>query len=213
MSDTLTAQRTFGILDNSVVGYIDTGTAACTGQIPDPQCLHLFTDLNTAHTADTFIEIAVQRECFCPLAPYALMELGFERNFEQTQIIGNILQLTVPTAYTGGTSAVMLRQDQLHIGTSCGSCTGRIGMYYHAFFYAVVAGRYHGPFPFHFYAADTTGCDLVDIFQIAQRGDLDIDSFCCLHDRSTFGYLYALAIDGQSYHSVFLPPLKLPKPK
>ena len=164
MGDTLTAQGTVGILDDTVAGNINCCTAAGTSQIPDIQCLHLIADLDAAHTFDTFIEISVQRECFCPCTAASACQLCFIGQFQNAQIICQILQLTVAAAYTGSTFAVMLRQDQLHVDPSGITGTGRIGMYDHAFFHRVTAGSNHGSFPFHLYAADAAGGNFVDIF-------------------------------------------------
>lgn len=153
------------------------GSAACTCQIPDIQCLHLITDLDTAHTFDTFVEIAIQGERLCPCTAASFGQLCLIRQFQNAQIVGNILQLTVAAAHAGRAFAVMLRQNQLHIGTACITGTGRIGMYHHALFYRVDAGCNHGSFPFDLYTADTTGGNFVDIFQIAQGGILTLMLF------------------------------------
>ena len=68
-------------------------------------------------------------------------------------------------------------KDKLYSLSS--GCTNlwAVCMDYHTFFYYVVAGSYQ---PFHsleFNNTDTTGCDFVDIFQIAELWNRDIRHF------------------------------------
>lgn len=115
MRDALTAKRTIGILDNTVARNIHRCAAACPCQIPDIQRLHLIANLDAAHTFDTFIHIPIERKCFCPRTAQPLLQLCFKGKLKDTQIIRNLLQLTVAAAYTGRTFAVMLRQNQFYI--------------------------------------------------------------------------------------------------
>ena len=88
-------------------------------------------------------------------------------------------------------------------------------MDYHTFFYYVVAGSYQ---PFHsleFNNTDTTGCDLVDIFQIAKIRNVKTVVAAGVQNPGSGRNLqwYIINFDGYKiriYHDVVRPPLKFP---
>ena len=213
MRDALTAKRTIGILDNTVARNIHRCAAACPCQIPDIQRLHLIANLDAAHTFDTFIHIPIERKCFCPRTAQPLLQLCFKGKLKDTQIIRNLLQLTVAAAYTGRTFAVMLRQNQFYICAACHSGTRGIRIHHHAILYRVAAGCNHRALALNFHTADTAGGNFIDSLQVAKMRDFYIDRLRRLHNRRSCRHLRKLSINRYSYHSPVLPPLKLPKPK
>ena len=154
----------------------------------------------------------IQGEGGGPGPPAAPGQLGLIGHIQNTQIIGDGLELAVAAADAGGTLAVVLRQDQLHIDPPGTAGPGGIGVDHHALLHPAVAGGDHGPLALYLHAAHAAGGDLVDVLQIAQVGNVDSRLLGGLQDGGALVDLDGLAVDGHGYHSVFLPPLKLPKP-
>lgn len=84
------------------------------------------------------------------------------------QIICHSLQTAVAASDTGYAFAVVLRQDQFHCGTSVSAHLRTVGVNNHALLYHIIAGSDQLIFSFDLYHTDTTGCDLIDPFQITQ---------------------------------------------
>ena len=87
-----------------------------------------------------------------------------------------------------------------------------MGMDHHAFPDGTVAGGDHGMDAFDFDTADAAGRDFVDVFEIAQVRDVDMGGRGRFEDRRVIPHRDLFSVDRERYHSVSLPPLKLPKP-
>ena len=161
MCDTLPAERTGDFVDLFISVYIDRCSWTCTCNIPNVQSLDLVTNLDTAHTFDTFAWITDEWEC---LVPRSFFKTFFERKIDQVQVICNLLKCTVPASDTGCTFAVMLGKDKLYSLSSCNAYFWAVGVDHHAFGYDVITWGDQTIFPFNLNNTDTAGRNLVDIF-------------------------------------------------
>ena len=73
--------------------------------MPYIQALNLVTDLNTAHTFDTFCRVADQWEIFIPWLTFQTLT---KWNLKDVKIVGNFLERAITASDTGCTFAVML---------------------------------------------------------------------------------------------------------
>ena len=89
VGDALSAKRTVCLLDLSSAGYIDGRARAGTLEIPDVQVLNLVTDLDTAHTLDTFCGIPYEREVFIPWLAFQTLA---KRKVKDIQIVCDFLE-------------------------------------------------------------------------------------------------------------------------
>ena len=210
VGDALAAQGTVRVLNDPVVRHVDGGAAAGARQVPDGQGLDLVTNLDAAHAFDALIIIMVQGEGGGPGPPQSPWQLALIGQGQDAQVIGNRLKLAVPAADAGGALAVVLGQNELHIGPPGGPGTGGIGVDHHSLLHRVVAGGDHGPLPLHLHAADPAGSDLIDPLQVAQVGNTDVGRFGGLQDGGALRHLDSQSVNGHRHHSVFLPPLKIP---
>ena len=212
VSDALPAERAVGILDDPVVRHIDGRAAARARNVPDVHGLDLVADLDAAHAFDAFLVIPVERECRreSPAQPFG--QLHFKGGADDAQIVGNLLELAVAAADTVGTVAVVLGEDQLHVDPARFAGPRGMGMDHHAFPDGTVAGGDHGMDAFDFDTADAAGRDFIDVFEIAQVRDVDMGGRGRFEDRRVIPHRDLFSVDRERYHSVSLPPLKLPKP-
>lgn len=134
----------------------------------------------------------------------------------QPQIVGQLLQLAVAAAHAVGTVAVVLREDQLHVGAPGLPDPRGIGVDHHAVPDVVVAGGHQLVDAFNLHQADAAGGDFVELLQIAQAGNGDANAPGGAENGGVpgngNGYAVDCAID-HLYHFFVLPPLNTPKPK
>ena len=81
------------------------GAGTCLSNIPYVQRLYFVTDLDTAHTFDTFICFPNQRKS---IRPVLHRNLFFIVNLKESKIIGNGLETTVTGTRTYGALTVVL---------------------------------------------------------------------------------------------------------
>lgn len=62
------------------------------------------------------------------------------RQIEDTQVVGDGLQVAVTTAHAARTARVVLGQQQLHVGATRLAGLGAVGVDHHAVEHVVVAG-------------------------------------------------------------------------
>ena len=81
---------------------------------------------------------------------------------------------------------------EVHLARSCD--LGRVGFDLHALGAGIYASGYHTPGSqcgtAHFSnlnKAETASADLVDVFQIAERGNINMRCFCGFQNRGTLG--------------------------
>ena len=105
VGDTLAEELTLGFIDRAVSGYINGRTGTGTFQIPDIQALDLVTDLNAAHTFNTFFRLTDQWESFIP---WLFFQTFLKKTVLDIQICCDLLKRSVTASYTGCAPAVML---------------------------------------------------------------------------------------------------------
>ena len=125
MGDALTAQAAVGVFDAHVAGHIHSGTGAGVLDVPNMQILYLVADLDATHAFNAFFRVANQGEV---LIPGSIHDFALKGNIENAQIIGQLLQTAVAAAYAGGTQAIMLGENQLHIGATHAASLGGISI-------------------------------------------------------------------------------------
>ena len=162
VGDALAAQGAVRVLHDPVSRHVDHGAPAGAGYVPDAQRLHLVAHLDAAHTLDALVIVVIQGEGGGPGPPQAPGQLGLIVDLHDAQIVGDGLQLAVAAAHAGGTLAVVLGQDELHVDAPGGAHPGGVGVDHHALLHRVVAGGHHGPLALHLHAAHAAGGDLVD---------------------------------------------------
>ena len=145
-----------------------------------------------------------------PVGRHTLNELRLVGDDDDAQIVGQFLQLATSAAHAGGAAAGVLGQDQLHVGAAGGTHTGGVGLDHHTLADRGVTGGHHGALALDLDTADAAGGDLVDVLQIAQVGNVDVDLAGSLQNGGTLRSAHMLTINDQIYHSVSLPPLKVP---
>ena len=210
VGQTLAADGAVGLGDLQVMGHAHSGPGACFYDIPDVQILYLITDLYAAHAFDTAAGVADQRKLYGPL-PF--WNVFFILGGIDAQVVGDPLQGAVSAPDAAGTGAVMLGQDQFHIGTPGFPHSGGIGQDLHPFLHYVVAGGHQTADAFDLHHADAAGADFIDIFQITQTGHGHFGSACRGQYGGTLFCLHRFSIDRDIYHFVSLPPFSTPKPK
>ena len=207
MGDTLSAERTVGSVYLFIAGHVYRSAGARILYVPHMHILYLVADLYTAHTFDTFSGITDQGE---GRIPGNLSHFLFKRNFQNSQIIGNLLQITVAASHTGSAMAVMLRQHQFHIGAAHPAHLRRIGIDHHSLLHRTVAGGDQLILALHFHHTDFAGAYLVDSFQKAEMGNLDTKFQRRFHNGRSLGNGNAKTIYCKIYHIAARPPFRLP---
>ena len=170
VGDALAAQGAVRFPDGPAAGDVHGGPGTGVGQIPDVQALDLVAHLDTAHTLDALAGVPDQGEGVVPPGGgnlFMIVQVG------QTQVVCQLLQLTVAAADAVGAVAVMLAQNQLHIHPPGLPDPGGVGIDLHAFPDVVVAGGHQLLDAGDLHHAHPAGGDFVQILQVAQAGHVD----------------------------------------
>ena len=207
VSDALAAQRAVGFGDVLVVGDAHRGPGTGLGHVPDVQALHLVADLDAAHALDALGGIADQREAGRPGVGGQIFGIF---GGDDAQIVGDLLQRAVAAAHARCAQAVVLGQDQLHVGAARLAHAGRVGIDVHALLHHVVTGGDELVDALDLHHADTAGADFVDLLEVAEVRDRHVRQFRGAENGGAFLDLERLAVDLDVYHFVSLPPLKMP---
>ena len=210
MGDALAAEHAVAFLDASVVAYINPGAAAGAGQVPNVHVLHLVTNLDAAHALDALVGIAVEREVPRPKRPHPGDQVARVRGIQNSQVVGNVLQVAVAAALAGSAVAVVLAENQLDVDLAGTAHPRGVGADHHPLKHRVVAAGHQIAFAFNLNAADPAGADFVEFFQVAQVGDVHPGGAGGLKDGCALRHADGLAVDCHIYHWVVLPPLKMP---
>ena len=210
MGDALAAERAFGILETVHAGHVHGGAGAGVDQIPDAGGLDLVADLDAAHALDALRIIPLKREI---RAAGKLRDLLFIGQLLDIQVVGDLLQSAVPAPYAGRAVAVVLREDQLHIGASRISRFFAVGMDHHTLFHDAVAGGEQALVALRLDHTDAAGADLIQAFPVAERGNMDAGFRSGIQNRGLFGNRKGDSVNRQIYHLSDLPPLNAPQPK
>ena len=184
MGDALTAQAAVGVFDAHVAGHIHSGTGAGVLDVPNMQILYLVADLNATHAFNAFFGVTNQGEV---LIPGSIHDFALKGNIENAQIIGQLLQTAVATAHTGGTQAIMLGENQLHIGATHAASLGGICIDNQSFLYRSGAGGNYTILSLDFYNANLAGTDFVNVLQKAETRNINTNGGSGLHNRSALG--------------------------
>ena len=170
----------------------------------------LVTDLDTAHTFNTFRGISDQREILIPRLSFNLCLIW---DLQNIQIVGDLLKGTISTPVTGNTLAVMLGEYHLNICLPMSAHLRAVGINHHSFFRHIIAGCNQPILSFQLYHTYTAGRNLIDSFQITQLRNMNSILCGSLHNGSIFFYGDCLPVNCKIYHNVSLPPLNIPYPK
>ena len=184
MGDALTAQAAVGVFNAHVASHIHSGTGAGILHIPNMQILHLIANLYAAHALDAFFGVANRGEV---LIPGSIHDFALKGNIENAQIIGQLLQTAVAAAYAGGTQAIMLGENQLHIGATHAASLGGISIDHQPFLYRSSAGGNYTILSLDFYNANLAGTDFVNVLQKAETRNINTNGGSGLHNRSALG--------------------------
>ena len=207
VGDTLAAVDAVGILQVPVHAHIHSGAGAGAGHIPNVHTLNLVADLNTAHTLDA---LGVVPDDGGVEIHGLAFQLGLIGLLMDVQSPCHGLQLAVAAADTGGALGAVLAQQQVHIGASCLTNPGGVGVNHHALQNLGVAGGDQTVGAFHFHNAHTAGGDLIDSLQEAQVGNGNTRLLRSFQNGCTLGHAQFAAINLEIYHFSTRPPLKIP---
>ena len=207
VGDTLSTQGTGYFGDLTVPCYIYSGPGTGAGHVPDMQILDLITYLDAAHTFDAFFGIPDERKA---LIPREIFQTLFKWEVKDVEVIGKLLEGTVPAPHTGCTFTVVLGEDELDISPSGSTYFWTVGENSHPLFYYIVAGSDQLIHAFQFYETDTAGCNLVNPFQVTEPWNPDICTGSGFHDCCTLRYGNHLIVNCDIYHNLSRPPLKIP---
>lgn len=83
-------------------------------------------------------------------------------------------------------------------------------MYHDALGYLGIAGGHQALFSLYLHHTDAAGADLVDILQVAQGGYIQTRGAGGLQNGGALRHGDGSVVDGQRYHLMSRPPLKMP---
>ena len=86
-----------------------------------------------------------------------------EGNFQNIQIIGDLLKAAIPAPLTGGTETVVLGQEKFHDLSPVAADLGTVGIKHHPLGYHVIARGNQPLLSLQLHHTDAAGGDLVDI--------------------------------------------------
>ena len=214
VGDALAAEGAVRLPHLAVTGDIDGGVGAGAHHVPDAQGLNLLAEGHAAVAANALALVPDDGQGGVPVVLGILMLVV--HGVPDGQGGDHLLQLAGAVALAGGTVDPVLGQQQLQVGPAGFPNPGGVGMDDHTLLTGVVAGgdQVLGVFfALHLYHAGPAGTDFVDSLQEAEGGDGHTNETGCLQNGSAFLHLDRNAVDRHVYHSVFLPPLKIPQPK
>ena len=210
VGDALAAVSAFRILNAAVIRRIHHHARTGAEQIPYLHRLHLVAHLDAAQALHAFVVFADERRGVVhSLAP----QLFGKMRPAHIKVGRKRLERAVAAARTVGAGGIMVREDQPQIHAARLARLGAVGENDHTVRHHIVAGGNQAFHALHLHAAEAAGCDLVEILQVAQRGDMDIEPARRFEDRGILRHSNAFMIDGQRnilYHFPFLPPRNTP---
>ena len=137
MRDALAARDAIGLADRRTPAGAHSGMRGAVGQVPNAESLHALAHLDAAHALNALVVVANDGEIEVPaLARQVLLV----RQIEDAQVVGDGLQVAVTAAHAARAARIVLRQQQLHVGTTRLASLGAVGVDHHAVEYVVVAG-------------------------------------------------------------------------
>ena len=148
------------------------------------QILYLVANLHAAHALDAFFGVANQRKILIPRSIHYIALKGY---IENAQIIGQLLQAAVAAANAGCAQAIVLGEDQLHVGTAYTASLGGISINNESFLYRGGTGGNYTVLSLDFYNANLAGTDFIDVLQKAQTRNINTNGGSGLHNCSALG--------------------------
>ena len=210
VGDALAAEGAVGLGQGAGPGDAHGGAGAGAHNVPDAHALDLVADLDAAHALDAAVLQADHRIAQVVGGVAQVLDVVLA---QQVVVVAQLLELAVAAAGALGALDVVLAQQQVQVHPAGLTDTGRVGVDHHALPHHVVAGGDQALLAVHLHHADAAGADLVDVVQIAESGDLDPVGAGRLQNGGAVGHGDGFVVDGQRYHFVLLPPLKMPYPK
>ena len=203
----LAAEGAVGVCQRPGPGHADGGAGTGAHQVPDVHTLDLVADLDAAHTADAAV--------FKPHHGGAEIRLNGPQVLDivvaqQVIVVGELLELAVAAAGALGTADVVLGQQQPQVHPAGLTDPGGVGVDHDALGHLGVAGGHQALFPLHLHHADAAGADLVDVLQVAQGGNIQAHGTGGLQNGGALRHGDGSVVDGQRYHLISRPPLKMP---
>ena len=207
VGDALTAEGAVGLAQGPGPVHADGGAGAGAHHVPHAHALDLVADLDAAHALDALV---LHPDHGIGVVVGGLAQIVDIAAGGQVIVVAELLELAVSAAGAGGALDVVLAQQQLQVDPAGLTDPGRVGVDHHAVPDHVVAGGDETGLALHLHHADAAGADLVDVLQVAQGGDVDAGLPGRLQNGVIGRYRDGFVVDGQRYHFVDLPPLKMP---
>ena len=203
----LTAEGAVGVGQSPGSGHANGGAGTSAHQIPDVHALDLVAYLDAAHTADAAVFKPYYRCAEILLNRPKVLDIVVA---QQVIVVGELLELAVAAAGAFGTADIVLGQQQPQIHPARLPDPGGVGMYHDALGYLGIAGGYQALFSLYLHHTDAAGANLVDILQVAQGGYIQTRGAGGLQNGGALRHGDGSVVDGQRYHLMSRPPLKMP---
>ena len=162
--------------------YVESSSDLADGADP----LYIVAGGDAAQALDTLVVVAndIRRGVIDLILRLVVLEVIFI----DAVVIGQFLKFAVISSHAGETLLVVRRKDQLDGGLSGCTDSSCVGENLQAFLYRVstCCGKSASSLDLNY--TDAAGADTVDVFEIAERGDLNIDRFGCLKDSGALRY-------------------------
>ena len=232
MGHALTAQGAAGLGDIARSRDAHGSVARAAHEVPDAQRLDLLADLDATHALDALVVVANKGIRVVPRTPG---EVAAQRQVIDVEVVGERLKRAVARAHAAGARSVMLREEQLDVHAAGAAHLLAVGVDDHVVEHVVVARGDELVDAFDLDDADTARPHLVELTQVAQRGDGNARGPGGVEDRGVLGHLDLAVVDDEPhglvarkrgrggrpggthdavvYHCSILPPRNAPKPK
>ena len=120
----------------------------------------------------------------CGIVDLILGLVVLEVIFVNAVVIRKFLQFAVVSSHAGKAFLVVRGEDQLDGGLSGRTDRSCICENLQALFYRISTSGSQTASSLDLNNTYAAGADAVDVLEVAERGDLDVDRFCCLKDCS-----------------------------
>ena len=197
--DTLTAVDAGGSCQRLLKSRTDIGIKSTVVSADNANFLYLCAGCYATTAKNTLVVIANNGGLVINLI---LVGFTFETGAINTVFTAESLQLAVGGTNTRETLLIVVGEQQLKIHLARCSDLGGVGLNFHTFSAGVNTSGYHSPRAkcgtAHFSdlnQAETASTDFVDVFEVAQCGNVDVCCLCGFQNRGTLGYGIFLAIN------------------
>ena len=197
MRDALAAGDAIGLGDGLAALGTNGRVRGTVGEVPDAEPLYLFADLDAAHAFDALVVIADDGESQVPALVRKMLSI---RQVIDAQVVRERLEAAVAAAHAARALRVVLREQELHVGAACLTGLGAVGAHDHAVEHVVVARRHELVAALDLDHAHAAAAELVEVAQVAERGDLDAHGLGRIEDRGVRGNAGLAVVDDQMDH-------------